>query len=58
MRNDTNTRGHQNWFYFSMKNNSGDKKRVKLNIMNLKRNLNLVREGQRIYARTISPVSS
>ena len=41
-----------------MKNNSGDKKRVKLNIMNLKRNLNLVREGQRIYARTISPVSS
>jgi hypothetical protein len=35
MRVDTNTRGHVQWFNFTVKNNG--KKKIKLNIVNFKK---------------------
>lgn len=48
---DTNSMGHQNWFYFKLLNNSEDKKTVFLNVCNLKRGFKLVRKGQKIFSR-------
>ena len=46
MRVDANTRGHHQWFYFSVKNY--DKKRVKFNIVNFTKNNSLYTQGMRV----------
>ena len=46
LRVDANTRGHHQWFYFSVKNY--DKKRVKFNIVNFTKNNSLYTQGMRV----------
>jgi hypothetical protein len=47
MRADSNTRGHTQWFYFSIKNCG--KKKVKLNIVNFKKAKTMYSRGMKPY---------
>lgn len=51
MRVDTNTYGHRQWFYFSIKNKM--KKVVKLNIYRFKKAYSLYQRGMRPYVRSL-----
>lgn len=46
MRVDANTRGHHQWFYFSVKNKSCDT--VRFNIVNFTKKESLYTQGMRI----------
>lgn len=48
MRIDSNTRGHTQWFNFTIKN--GNKKRIKINICNFRKEKTLL---QRVYSLVI-----
>ena len=52
MRVDTNTHGHQNWFYFSIQNPSHVNKLIKINICNVKRDFKMILRGQKIFMRS------
>lgn len=47
MRVDSNTRGHHQWFNFTVMNN-GVKGRVKFNIVNFTKNASLYHQGMKI----------
>jgi len=47
MRIDTNTRGHLQWFNFTIKNNG--KKKIKLNIVNLRKSKSLYNRSMKPY---------
>ena len=47
MRVDTNTRGHTQWFNFTVRNNG--KKRIKLNICNFRKHKTLLNRGMKPY---------
>ena len=51
---DTNTIGHQNWFYFRAKNNSKDNIEATLRICNFKRELKMFHRGAKIYSRNLT----
>jgi hypothetical protein len=42
LRIDTNTRGHQSWFYFKVSNTYNETKKVRLNICNVKRRFRMI----------------
>ena len=48
VRHDTNTKGHQGWFYFKI-SNLAEKRNIKINICNLRRNYKMINEGQSVY---------
>ena len=48
MRVDTNTKGHRQWFFFSIKNGSF-KGKVKLNIFRFKKKYSLYQRGMKPY---------
>lgn len=50
MRVDSNTNGHRQWFYFSMKNEK--KCRVKLHIYRFKKVYSLFQRGMKPYVRS------
>ena len=51
MRMDTNTNGHRQWFYFSIKNqNQGT---IKLNIYRFKKKFSLFQRGMKPYVRSL-----
>jgi cytosolic carboxypeptidase protein 2/3 len=50
MRVDTNTQGHRQWFYFSMKNEK--KCTVKLHIYRFKKQFSLFQRGMKPYVRS------
>jgi hypothetical protein len=50
MRMDTNTNGHMQWFYFSIKNNR--KHKVKLNIFKFRKRYSLFQRGLRPYVKS------
>ena len=50
MRVDSNTNGHRQWFYFSIKNTT--KKTVKLNIYRFKKKFSLFQRGMKPYVRS------
>lgn len=50
MRVDSNTSGHRQWFYFSMKNEK--KCKVKLHIFRFKKMYSLYQRGMRPYFRS------
>ena len=49
LRIDTNTRGHQSWFYFKVSNNFDEKKRIRINVCNVKRKFRMLASGQKIH---------
>jgi hypothetical protein len=51
MRVDTNTRGHRQWFYFSVKIKT--KKLVKFNVYRFKKSYSLFQRGMKPYVRSI-----
>ncbi len=51
MRVDTNTKGHRQWYYFSIKSKS--KRTVKLNIFRFKKTYSLYQRGMKPYVRSI-----
>ncbi len=51
MRVDTNTRGHRQWFYFSIKNKL--KHTIKLNIYRFKKAYSLFQRGMKPYVRSV-----
>jgi hypothetical protein len=48
---DTNTKGHQSWFYFTVANNTAHKQKIIINICNLKRKFPMIKNGQGVYMR-------
>jgi len=50
MRFDTNTNGHMQWYYFSVKNTG--KMKVKFNIFRFKKRYSLYQRGLRPYVRS------
>ena len=50
MRFDTNTNGHMQWFYFSVKN--AKKARVKFNLFRFRKVYSLYQRGFRPYSRS------
>lgn len=48
MRVDSNTRGHHQWFYFTVSNAYNVKGRVKFNIVNFTKDASLYHQGMRI----------
>lgn len=55
LRNDTNTHGHQNWFYFMIKNHTNEVKSVTINVCNVKRDFSLIHSGQKIFMKEVDP---
>jgi hypothetical protein len=51
MRVDTNTNGHMQWFYFSVKNNQ--KEKVRFNIYRFRKRYSLYQRGMRPYVKSI-----
>jgi hypothetical protein len=51
MRVDTNTRGHRQWFYFSVK--SRVKHTIKFNIYRFKKHFSLFQRGMKPYVRSV-----
>jgi hypothetical protein len=49
---DTNTRGHQSWFYFVVTNNKATKLTIQINICNMKRKFPMIKNGQGIYKKS------
>lgn len=47
MRIDSNTRGHNQWYNFTIKNNN--QKRIKLNIVNFKKSKTMYTRGMKPY---------
>ena len=47
MRFDSNTRGHNQWYNFTIKNNN--QKRIKLNIVNFKKSKTMYTRGMKPY---------
>lgn len=47
---DTNTKGHQSWFYFHVTNRQ-HKHSIVISICNMKRKLPMVRNGQGVYCK-------
>jgi hypothetical protein len=54
LKNDSNTHGHQAWFYFRVKSNEGERVLANFNICNIKRDMKLFQEGEKIFVRKIS----
>lgn len=50
MRVDTNTKGHRQWYYFSIKNSN--KQMIKLNIFRFKKQYSLYQRGMRPYVKS------
>lgn len=55
LRNDSNTHGHQAWFCFRIKSNQEQPITVNLSICNIKRDLKLFLEGEKIFVRKVGP---
>lgn len=51
MRMDTNTNGHRQWFYFSVKNTT--KTTIKFNIYRFKKRFSLFQRGMRPYVKSL-----
>ena len=51
MRVDTNTYGHRQWFYFSIKNKM--KKTIKINIYRFRKPYSLYQRGMKPYVRSL-----
>lgn len=51
MRVDTNTYGHRQWFYFSIKNKT--RKTIKLNIYRFKKPYSLYQRGMKPYVKSL-----
>lgn len=51
MKVDTNTRGHRQWFYFSIKSKA--KKMIKLNVYRFRKCYSLFQRGMKPYVRSV-----
>lgn len=51
LKNDSNTHGHQAWFHFQVKSNEPVPTISTFNICNIKRDLKLFQEGEKIFMR-------
>lgn len=50
IRSDTNTKGHTNWYYFSIRNNQ-EVGSIRINICNMTKCRNLYSKGMKPYAK-------
>ena len=51
MRVDTNTNGHMQWYYFSVKNNK--KQKIKFNIFRFRKRYSLYQRGMKPYIKSL-----
>lgn len=58
MRVDANTRGHHQWFFFKVQNQSPIPHKIKFNIVNFTKANSLYQQGMRVYTESeVEPVS-